>query len=307
VHKLSVVLLSFNQEDFIVASLQSLFKQDLDDLEIIISDDASTDRTYQLIGELVAAYPGPKVVRHFQNARNLGIIGNFNLALGRASGDLIFIAGGDDVALPQRCSLSYRFWLERGACHDLVAADGYDMSRQGDVLGVKCTDALEAWSLRRWHSESRPYFFGASHMVTRRLCELNRLDTRLPFEDQVYVHRALMMGGAIRLPQPLVYHRRGGVSQPERHHQETNKKRRLLQGAQSNLIELEQFLSDAKLLGRQPEVLGLTRQKLAVESYTQEILTQEFVKKKLQLFFRTKGVPFAKRFRFLKYALLYRI
>lgn len=301
-----MVLLSFNQEDFIVASLESLFKQDLDDLEIIVSDDASTDRTYPLVCELVAAYRGPKVVRHFQNERNLGIIGNFNRALERASGELIFIAGGDDVALPERCGKSYRFWLDHGGRHDLVAADGHDMSKDGGLLGVKRTDELESWTLNRWHSESRPYFFGASHMVTRRLCALNPLDTRLPFEDQVYVHRALMMGGAIRLPEPLVYHRRGGVSQPERQHLEPSKKKRLLQGARSNLIELEQFMADASVLGRQPEVLKLTRKKLALESYTEAMLTKGPMLQKVRLFLQAQEVPMAKRLRFLKYALLYR-
>jgi glycosyltransferase involved in cell wall biosynthesis len=304
-HKLSVVLLSYNQEAYIEAALISLLQQDLDDLEIVISDDASSDGTVQIINKILGDYKTEKSIKFNVNQTNIGIVANLNHALGLTSGEMIFIAGGDDISKKTRCSDCYKFWLASGAKHDLVAADGYDMSQGGINLGIKTTDNLEKWTLEKWHKNCRPYFFGASHMVSKRLINLKPLNILLPFEDQVYVHRALMMGGAIRLPIPLVYHRRGGVSQPERPMLIGSKKQRLLLGANANLIELNQFILDASKLGMGNAVKELVAPKYALETYTKNILESRRIFEKINFFIKSRNVYFSKRIRFLKYALFY--
>lgn len=298
-------MLSYNQEAYIENALVSLLQQDLEDLEIVISDDASSDVTVKIIREVLDVSKAGKKIKLNINSKNIGIVANLNYALGLTTGDLIFIAGGDDISKKTRCSDCYKFWLESGAKHDLVATDGYDMSKDGINLGIKVTDSLEEWTLQRWHQESRPYFFGASHMITKKLVNLNSLDTCLPFEDQVYVHRALMMGGAIRLPKPLVYHRRGGVSQPEKSMLVGSKKQRLLLGASANLFELNQFFADASKLGKESIVNELMQSKYAQETYTKKILESKTFFDKINTFVRAKRISFSKRFRFLKYSLFY--
>ena len=57
--KLSYVLLSHNREKYIRQAIESAFAQDYEgELEYIFSDDCSTDRTYEIIKECVAAYKG---------------------------------------------------------------------------------------------------------------------------------------------------------------------------------------------------------------------------------------------------------
>jgi len=218
---------------------------------------------------------------------------------------LIFIAGGDDISKNTRCSASYDFWINSGAKYDLVASDAYDMAKDGTILGTKNTDNLENWTLDAWHLGSRPYFFGASFMLTRSLMSLNTLDVALPFEDQVYVHRALMMAGAIRLPIPLIYHRRGGVSQPERPMLVGSKKQRLLLGATANLIELKQFILDASKLDMENAVRELVVSKYALETYTKKMLESRSIFEKIKIFIKSGNVYFSKRIRFLKYGLFY--
>ena len=298
-------MLSYNQEAYIESALISLLQQDLDNLEIVISDDASSDKTVQVINKVLSDFKTKKRIKLSVNQKNIGIVANLSRALELASGELIFIAGGDDISKNTRCSDCYRFWVESGAKYDLVATDGYDMSKDGVNLGVKITDNLEEWTLEKWHQDSRPYFFGASHMVTKRLISLERLDSFLPFEDQVYVHRALMMGGAIRLPIPLVYHRRGGASQPEKHILVGSKKQRLLSAANENLIELNQFILDAGKLDMEFAVRQLVASKYALEKYTKKILESQGLHEKISTFIKANNVSFSKRFRFLKYGLFY--
>lgn len=305
-HKKTIILLSYNQERYIEAALMSVLNQDLEDLEVIISDDSSSDKSSYLIRNIVENYRGTKKILFNINNENLGVVGNLNVALRLATGDVVFLAGGDDISVIDRCSQSYNFWLSLGAKHDLVASDAYDMSIEGINLGIKKTDNLESWCLDKWHFDARPYFFGASHMLTRKLVLLNELDTSLPYEDQVYVHRALMMGGAVRLSKPLVYHRRGGVSQPEKFQIVGSKKERMLLGAISNLIELNQFLEDARKLNILNSINAKIKIKYDLETYTEKILTSKSFYEQVKLFIFSKNLRLSKRIRMFKYSLFYK-
>jgi len=56
----SVLLLTYNQEKYVAQSLQSLLDQDLDALEIIVSDDHSCDSTWSVIKKIASEYLGAK-------------------------------------------------------------------------------------------------------------------------------------------------------------------------------------------------------------------------------------------------------
>ena len=299
-------MLSYNQENYIEDALLSILNQDLQDLEVVISDDSSQDNSVYLIRNIVKNYKGIKKIIINVNDKNHGIVGNLNQAMQIASGDLIFIAGGDDISIIDRCSQLYEFWVSLGSKHDLVASDGYDMSKDGINLGIKKTDNLENWDLNKWHLDSRPYFFGASHMLTRRMIIMNELDAKLPFEDQVYVHRSIMMGGAVRFPKPLVYHRRGGVSQPEKFQIIGTKKERLLLGSISNLTELNQFLEDAKKLNVFDSTNAMIKSKYDLEVYTRKILESKNIYEKIKLFIYSRNLKLSKRVRMFKYSLFYK-
>ena len=52
IYKLSVVVINYNKEKFIEESLQSVMDQSLEDIELIVVDDGSTDKTEQKIKKL---------------------------------------------------------------------------------------------------------------------------------------------------------------------------------------------------------------------------------------------------------------
>jgi len=164
----SIVLITYNQECYVAEALKSLLGQDYENLEIVISDDCSSDATYNVLIDTLREYQGGKKVIINKNSQNLGIVGNLTKAFQLTGGDLIFMAAGDDVSIFNRCTLSVSKWLEGGMKYDLIASDAYDMLENGHVLGVKETENLEDWSIERWVSK-RPFFYGASFMMTRRL------------------------------------------------------------------------------------------------------------------------------------------
>lgn len=96
--KVSVLIITYNQADFVRETLDSVVLQDYENLEIVVSDDASTDATPAILQEYAAAYPG--LVVPVLNQRNQGITGNCNSGLNVCTGELIAIMGGDDLFLP---------------------------------------------------------------------------------------------------------------------------------------------------------------------------------------------------------------
>lgn len=109
----SIILVSYNQEKFIIDALKSATSQTYKNLEIIASDDASTDRTYELISSFKSQYNGPHKLIINQNTSNLGVGGNYAKATSLTRGELIFVAGGDDISLPHRVETVMNFWLSK--------------------------------------------------------------------------------------------------------------------------------------------------------------------------------------------------
>ncbi len=298
--KASVVLLTFNQVAFVEDSLSSLLAQDTGELEIIVSDDCSSDGTWERLQQVASSYRGPKRLILRRNDSNLGIVGNLLAASRHASSDLLFIAHGDDVSLPNRCSRCLEFRRAHGDRHDLVAADAFDMTFDGHVLGVKQVDDLSAWNAQRWASE-RPYVLGAAQLITRRLLESTPLDPNLACEDQVLGFRAVMLGSGIRLPEPLIRHRRGGLSQ-SRTGSSAAKRRALLRSARAALIEFEQLWREAEEGGCLDSVRAGFEAQQRLESYIVDMLDGQ-----LGIAARVRrclaaGIPWSKRLRFLAWS-----
>lgn len=92
--RVSVVVITYNQEQCLGKTLDSLLAQRFDDYEIIVSDDCSQDRTREVISEYAGKYP---CIKPFFNQKNLGLVGNFISAISHCKGDFIAMCDGDDL------------------------------------------------------------------------------------------------------------------------------------------------------------------------------------------------------------------
>lgn len=103
----SVAVITYNSSATIVELLESIKSQTYPKLELVISDDASTDSTIAICDEWIKQngkrFTNTEIVRV---AKNTGISGNYNRAEAASHGDWIKIIAGDDLLLPQ-CIQSY--------------------------------------------------------------------------------------------------------------------------------------------------------------------------------------------------------
>jgi glycosyltransferase involved in cell wall biosynthesis len=93
--KISIGIPTFNRRDYMLATVQSALEQTYANIEVIVSDNASTDDTW----EHLKAISDPRLKLLHQSA-NLGMTGNFNATLHAATGDLFLPLSDDDLLAP---------------------------------------------------------------------------------------------------------------------------------------------------------------------------------------------------------------
>ena len=96
--KISIIVPAYNSEDFIESSIKSIINQTINDMEIIIIDDGSTDRTSEICDELERIDDRIKVI----HKKNGGASSARNLGIELSSGDYIGFVDSDD-------------WIDEGA------------------------------------------------------------------------------------------------------------------------------------------------------------------------------------------------
>ena len=112
--KISVCMATYNGEKYIKEQLDSILFQLSDNDEVIISDDHSTDGTI----EVIKSYNDGRI-KVFMNSKEKGYTRNFENALEKASGDIIFLSDQDDVWMDDKVKKSLRLLEE----NDFVVSD----------------------------------------------------------------------------------------------------------------------------------------------------------------------------------------
>lgn len=265
----SILFLAFNQEQTVEAAARSVLNQQINaPIEIILSDDASSDATLEILQRLAREYKGPHQVWVRSNEVNLGIGQHYNVLVANARGPLLITAAGDDISLPNRVERILQTWEQTGQRADLIASYLLDLDHDGVVGKLIQVDDLAKWQSATDWARARPYIVGAAQAFTRRLwSRFGPMSADVVYEDQIITLRAILSGGAVTICEPLVQYRRGGASaQGGLESAESYLARLRVLNARS-LSEQTQQLNDARLVGahdliRQGLRIFLAREKL---------------------------------------------
>jgi len=97
---------AYNHERFIEKAVEGAFAQTYSPLQILLSDDCSSDKTFEIMSAMAAAYRGPHKIILNRNDRNLGLAGHVNRAAELMGGELLILSAGDDISLAHRSELT---------------------------------------------------------------------------------------------------------------------------------------------------------------------------------------------------------
>ncbi len=125
--KLSVIIASYNHQDYIAETLKSLEKQTFQDFEIIVVDDGSTDKTVEVVKNF------PSRAQIFTQ-ENQGVVATRNRGLGLAKGEYICFVDSDDVVLLDRFTKQVAA-LDGDPELGLVFADALIIDSKGSRIG----------------------------------------------------------------------------------------------------------------------------------------------------------------------------
>lgn len=223
----SVVFLSYNRIRYIDKSVRSALEQKFSPLEIVFSDDSSTDGTYQVIQNAINAYKGPHKIILNRNQKNLGVVGNINKAVSLCSGDLIVQMGDDDISHPLRTATLYKKWKSITPSASLIFSNARIIDESGQFTGQRfikifseLNNKIEWFQIYNNHKvhfyekafEKNIYdswILGATQAFTRDLYEIfGPINKDMVVEDRVIAMRALMRNGIQYVDEGLVDYRR---------------------------------------------------------------------------------------------------
>jgi glycosyltransferase involved in cell wall biosynthesis len=302
--EVAMLLIAYNQVRTIGPAIEAALAQDYSPLTIVVSDDASSDGSFELMQRMVAGYQGPHRIVLNRNPRNLGIGAHLSHAASLCpDAQLLFVTAGDDVSLPHRCSRTVAAWLASGRKVDLIAASLEDIDEQGHTHSVIAPSDLSRYrDLRDWLAQP-PHVVGAAQAWTRRLLDrFGPLPEGVVAEDLVMAFRAIGSGGAISLPEALVRYRRGGISRRVRTLHASDVVSRLLKNNRHALVELPLLLADARTMGQLDAVQDALETRLARETFIRDLFDAKTLGRRLAVLWNASTVPWSLRIRLGVYA-----
>ena len=202
---------AYNQEKYIQEAIEGAFSQTYSPLEIILSDDCSSDKTFEIMEEMAKSYNGPHKVVVRRGGVNLGTALHVSLVSKISRGELIFVAAGDDISEPSRCDVVVQRWLEEGkpSCCIHSAAMFFDDENSSSILAPARTPNLNADKCREFALRDTLPFLSPTCVYARDL--FFSYEPRVGgsiIEDGVMALRSLSSGRLISINKPLVHIRK---------------------------------------------------------------------------------------------------
>jgi len=204
-------LFAYNQEEYIREAVEGAFSQTYEPLEIILSDDCSTDSTFSIMQEMADAYRGRHRVTLRRNRKNLGLASHVNVVLEQSHSEIVLMAAGDDISLPDRTSLSVDIF-NRNPEATAVLLSAHVINNYGDIVGEKLISGKKkgertqnVGDLLVWQHVT----FGAARAFRREVfTNFGPLREDCPTEDTPLLLRSLMCGNNILSAQKGLLYRR---------------------------------------------------------------------------------------------------
>jgi len=195
----------FNGERYLEEAIRSTLSQTQGDLELVISDNASSDRTAEICRDYALQ---DARVRYFRNRANLGAAPNYNIVFRHARGRFFKWLAHDDLITPSFVAKTTRVLEERPdavLCNSVVSY----IDSKGASLGLYDThlNKADVWSpsrrlaLMTLRSHSCVDFFG---MFRRSALEGSLLHGSFHGADRALLAQMALRGRMIQIPAPLV-------------------------------------------------------------------------------------------------------
>ena len=206
----SFCIVTYNQEKYIREAIEGALNQTYSPMEIIISDDCSTDGTYEEILKTVEGYTGPHKIIVNKNEPNLGIREHMNKVMFTLSkGEYILLAGGDDVSAPERAETYVKYFEKFPQVMSISClSEEVDENMQPINTSADWNGSYSIYNLDDYlNYRNFIIYSGDSRGLRRKVLEAFPPLECAPSEDIYMFVRSLLVGSGCYLRMPLVKRR----------------------------------------------------------------------------------------------------
>ncbi len=197
-------IFAYNQENYIREAIEGAFSQTYEPLEIILSDDCSSDKTFQIMKEMAAQYQGPHKIRARSSQINVGTLNHIFEVVNEAAGEFLVVAAGDDISLKNRVETLVPYF--EGSDIVAISSDDIVINQVGEPVDIY----TERFKLRDiQHAKNPSWFHGGT--AAYRLAILKTLPTpttRILYEDAALIEFfRICRLNSFRIKDQLIYYR----------------------------------------------------------------------------------------------------
>jgi len=204
----SIAMTTYNGEQFLREQLDSILAQTYSNFEIIICDDQSMDRTYQILQEFALL---DSRIKLFKNDTNLGLVKNFEKALYLCSGQYIALADQDDIWEPEKIET-------------LITNIGHYSLIHSDACLIDSLNEVFAYSYSKYSKKDTnknfiEYLLSNNVTGCTSLFKRELLQQCLPIPEKVLLHdwwialNAMKLNGIIYIDKSLTRYRQHHTNQ----------------------------------------------------------------------------------------------
>lgn len=212
----SFCIFTYNQEKYIEDAIKGAFEQDYENLEIIISDDNSSDKTYEIAEKMVSHYKGTHKVILNRNEPNLGIREHCNKVLYELSkGEFILLAGGDDISAPKRTATYVDLFMKYPQVTSISClseeVDENLLLLEDKKIDMDWDDSVSIYTLNDYAKFSDFIIYSGDSRGLRREVINKFPKLKYPKAEDIYLfYRSLLIGSGCYIRSPLVKRRHHG-------------------------------------------------------------------------------------------------
>jgi glycosyltransferase involved in cell wall biosynthesis len=205
----TLVVLVFNQQNYIREAVKSALSQTYRPLEIILSDDCSTDDSFEVMRQIAGEYDGSHRIILNKNVKNLGLAEHINQVARLSAGSIIVFAAGDDISLPHRVE-SIVAEFSRSENVRAVFSGYTKIGASGEVVGevLLPQDTRFFTGLEQIAKAGGWAGLGATFAYHRECFTSERpIPREIICEDRLLPFRAALLGTVAYVSEPLILYR----------------------------------------------------------------------------------------------------
>lgn len=249
--RVSVIIPTYNYADTIGNAIESILQQDYSDIELIISDDGSTDNTQEIVQGYVNKYNNILYIKHENSGKAMATYRAYQIS----SGQIIFNLDADDVFLPGKISHIVNLYKSNSSISMIghaakIYIDGKpsgveDLSGKTFVNKVINGKELVSFFLKN----NILYGGGSTFSMRKSHVELDKKMAEVDmYVDEYLVYKACYAGDVLILSEPLSIWNIHGSNYSVGDHLSADKRLkkqlRLLKSSEGELDLLNQFIRD---------------------------------------------------------------